>query len=156
MSDRRKPFCRVFGRSGPHRGPKKDRFGQNGLNLPPHPTRRKRCFDEMNQIETTLSIFGGRCVCQRCTAKSKRTGLQCGAVAMRGKTKCAQHGGKSTGPKTAEGKTRAATAPLKHGMTTAAAKVHRRDILKDLQEMEDLAREAGVIVGPRSPGRRMG
>lgn len=110
----------------------------------------------MNQTETTLSIFGGRCVCQRCTAKSKRTGQQCGAVAMRGKTKCAQHGGKSTGPKTAEGKTRAATAPLKHGMTTAAAKAHRRKVLKELQEVEDLARETGVILGPRSPGRRVG
>lgn len=109
----------------------------------------------MNQIETTLSIFGGRCVCQRCTAKSKRTGLQCGAVAMRGKTKCASHGGKSTGPKTVEGKDRAATAPLKHGMSTAAAKARRRVALKMLQDLEESAREAGVIVGPKSPGRRV-
>ena len=39
----------------------------------------------------------------RCQAKSKRTGEQCGAPAMRDKRVCYHHGGASTGAKTIEG-----------------------------------------------------
>jgi hypothetical protein len=57
----------------------------------------------MSQIkELTLVCASGKIKCLRCTAKSKRTGEQCGAPALRdSKTqKCRIHGGKSTGPKT--------------------------------------------------------
>lgn len=40
---------------------------------------------------------------RRCTARSKRTGLQCQQWAMRGKTKCRFHGGKSSGPRSKQG-----------------------------------------------------
>lgn len=73
-----------------------------------------------------LMTLGGRISCPQCTAVSKRTGVQCKAPAMRGKTKCAIHGGKSTGPKTPEGRERSASAPLKHGRDTVAAKAQRR------------------------------
>ena len=55
-----------------------------------------------------LIAAGGRIVCLRCTAMSKRTKLQCGKPALKiSKTqKCQFHGGKSTGPKTEAGKAR--------------------------------------------------
>ena len=34
----------------------------------------------------------------RCTARSKRTEVRCGAPAMRGKSVCYHHGGKAGGP----------------------------------------------------------
>ncbi|OCX70061.1 hypothetical protein A6M27_12080 [Acidithiobacillus thiooxidans] len=55
----------------------------------------------------------------RCTAKSKRSGVQCRAPAVRGKTKCRMHGGKSTGARTAEGKERCRQAAFIHGFYVA-------------------------------------
>ena len=51
-----------------------------------------------------MTLAGGRIRCRRCNAKSKRTLLQCGAPALRTKTKCRTHGGKSTGPRTEAGR----------------------------------------------------
>lgn len=41
---------------------------------------------------------------RRCTARSKRSGQQCRNWALRGKSKCRFHGGKSRGPTTEAGK----------------------------------------------------
>lgn len=78
----------------------------------------------------------------RCGAKSKRSGLPCQAPAMRGKQRCRFHGGKSTGPKTVEGKKRSKEAGLKHGFYTQAAIEERkqarttlRDLRRTLKEM---------------------
>ena len=64
-----------------------------------------------------LLTAGGRILCRQCTAKSKRTGNQCRAVALKASvsSKCAFHGGKSTGPKTPAGRDRKATAKTTHG-----------------------------------------
>lgn len=45
---------------------------------------------------------------------------------MKNKQRCRLHGGKSTGPKTPEGKMRSARANYKHGLYTNAAIVERR------------------------------
>ncbi len=77
-------------------------------------------------VQMTLSTAGGKIICRRCNAKSKRTRLQCGAPAMQGKTKCMTHGGLSTGPRTDEGKLRCAQAKTIHGNDTRADRqVHR-------------------------------
>ena len=77
-------------------------------------------------MELTLTTAGGRIVCRRCDAMSKRTKLQCGGPAVRGKTKCKTHGGLSTGPRTAEGKLRCAQAKTILGKDTRADRqVHR-------------------------------
>jgi len=77
-------------------------------------------------VELTLITAGGRIVCRRCNATSKRTKVQCGAPAMQGKTKCKTHGGMSTGPRTDEGKLRCAQAKTIHGNDTRADRqVHR-------------------------------
>ena len=77
-------------------------------------------------MELTLTTAGGKIVCRRCNAVSKRTKLQCGGPAMQGKTKCKFHGGLSTGPRTDEGKLRSAQAKTIHGNDTRADRqVHR-------------------------------
>ena len=77
-------------------------------------------------VELTLTTAGGRIVCRRCNAMSKRTKLQCGGPAMQGKTKCKFHGGKSTGPVTELGRQICAAAKTVHGNDTRADRqVHR-------------------------------
>jgi len=79
-----------------------------------------------DNMELTLTTAGGRIVCRRCDAMSKRTKLQCGGPAVRGKTKCKTHGGRSTGPRTDEGKLRCAQAKTIHGKDTREDRqVHR-------------------------------
>jgi hypothetical protein len=74
--------------------------------------------------EDVMFLAGGRIRCRRCSAQSKRTKLRCGAPAMRGKKVCATHGGKSTGPKTEQGK-----ANFKHGQYTKQALLHYGSII---------------------------
>jgi hypothetical protein len=73
-----------------------------------------------------FTTAGGRIVCRRCNATSKRTKVQCGGPAMQGKTKCKFHGGLSTGPRTKQGKLRCAQAKTIHGKDTRVDRqVHR-------------------------------
>jgi hypothetical protein len=103
-----------------------------------------------------LETAGGRIRCLRCRAKSKRTGNQCAAPAMVGKFVCSTHGGRSTGPKTAEGRARCAAAKTIHGQDTRQARRQLSEGLTHLRALEDLARLLGMIEGPRSPGRPAG
>jgi len=50
----------------------------------------------------------------RCGAKN-RAGNPCQAPAMKGRKRCRMHGGRSTGPKTAEGRRRCQQAAWRHG-----------------------------------------
>jgi hypothetical protein len=74
----------------------------------------------IGSVELTLATAGGKIVCRRCNAMSKRTKLQCGGPAMQGKTKCKFHGGKSTGPVTELGRQICAAAKTVHGNDTRA------------------------------------
>jgi len=51
---------------------------------------------------------------RRCGAKT-RSGTPCAKYPIAGKRRCRNHGGLSTGPKTAEGRARIAAANYKHG-----------------------------------------
>ena len=66
----------------------------------------------------TLTTAGGRIKCLRCNAMSKRTKLQCCGPAVKGKTKCRFHGGRSTGPRTELGRQICAAAKTVHGKET--------------------------------------
>ena len=78
------------------------------------------------KVELMLATAGGKIVCRRCNALSKRTKLQCGGPAMQGKTNCKFHGGKSTGPVTELGRQICAAAKTVHGNDTRADRqVHR-------------------------------
>ncbi len=104
----------------------------------------------------TLLTGGGKIQCLRCTAKSSRTGVQCGRPALKSsKTqKCQYHGGRSTGPKTAEGKARIAAVHTVHGQETNAARAERSAGSARLSRIEDAAYLIGLMTGPRTRGRK--
>ncbi len=80
---------------------------------------------------TTFLTLGGRVQCTQCNALSKRTRQRCQAPAIKGKTKCRFHGGKSTGPKTKAGRARIAAAHTVHGR--GADVQVRRELLNLIQ-----------------------
>jgi len=77
------------------------------------------CIDD---YERFVALAGGRIRCLRCTAQSSRTKQQCGKPALKSSRtqKCTHHGGRSTGPRTAEGKQRLLEADLVHGECSKA------------------------------------
>lgn len=101
-----------------------------------------------------LLTAGGRIRCLQCTAKSKRTGNQCRAAAIKGKTKCRTHGGLSTGPKTQAGRDRIAAANTTHGRETRKVRAERKLALIRLADIDRLAREMRMISGPLTRGRK--
>lgn len=101
-----------------------------------------------------LLIAGGRIRCLQCSAKSKRTGQQCRAPAIAGKTKCRFHGGKSRGPETPEGRERSAIAKTVHGRETRKTRIKRVLAFQRLRKLEELGYGLGIMSGPRTPGRK--
>ena len=102
----------------------------------------------------TLLTAGGRIRCIQCNAKSKRTGVQCRAPASKGKSKCRFHGGVSTGPKTKQGRQRCAEAKTTHGRETRAKRDETSKALARLAQLEAVGRSIGLIVGPKTGGRK--
>ena len=90
--------------------------------------------------QPTLITAGGKIVCRRCQAMSKRTGKQCDAPADRlSKTsKCKWHGGRSKGPKTEQGRQRCAEAKTIHGNETRAKRAERSRKSAELHQLVDL------------------
>ena len=103
-------------------------------------------------LEQTLKTLGGRVVCQRCQAKSKRTKLQCSAPALKGKRVCKTHGGRSTGPKTEAGRQRCAQAKTIHGRETREARSERSLASARLAVLEQAGHELGFMGGTRTRG----
>lgn len=104
-----------------------------------------------------MSMFltcGGRISCLQCSAQSKRTGQQCRAPAIAGKNKCRFHGGKSTGPKTTEGRMRCAQARIIHGKETNKARTERTLAAHRLRDLEIIGRSIGLIHGTKTAGRK--
>ena len=99
----------------------------------------------MNCVQTNYTTLGGRVTCTQCNAKSKRTKQQCRNPAIKGKTKCKHHGGRSTGSRTPEGKARQIAANTKHGRETRAIRAARDAKLRELREMEQTLMNAGLI-----------
>ena len=98
-------------------------------------------------MQTSYTTLGGRVTCTRCDAKSKRTKQQCRNPAIKGKTKCKHHGGRSTGSKTPEGKARQIAANTKHGNETRAIREERSAKLAELYEIEKEMRSMGMVGG---------
>ena len=88
--------------------------------------------------EKYMTLASGRIRCGRCQATSKRTKLQCGAPAVKGKRVCRFHGGKSTGPKTDEGRKRCGIAKTVHGGETRAIRAARPAKMAELKMLEKL------------------
>lgn len=103
-----------------------------------------------------LITAGGRIHCPRCTAHSSRTGEQCGRPALKvSKTqKCQFHGGRGSGPKTAEGKARITSAHTVHGQETKTARAQRSAASARLSQLEDAMHVLGMTTAVRSRGRK--
>ena len=108
----------------------------------------------MENIISTLVTGGGKITCPRCTAMSKRSGEQCKKPALRGKAVCDFHGGRSTGPKTAEGKARQRAAVLKTGSYTKEAMENKARSMRVLAGLEDALYVLNMTTMPRTRGRK--
>ena len=106
--------------------------------------------------ETHITLAGGRIRCNRCTAKSVRSGLRCAKPAMKSSRtqKCSHHGGWATGPKTAEGRQRIAQAHTIHGESTRAARGEYSKASAELSQLEDAMHVLGMTTSPRTRGRK--
>ncbi|WP_442965693.1 HGGxSTG domain-containing protein [Ramlibacter sp. Leaf400] len=89
--------------------------------------------------------MGDRITCAQCQARSKRTGNQCRAPAMKGKLVCKFHGGKSTGPRTQAGLEKCAATRTTHGQETKAVRGAHRAAAKRIKHLEYLARHLGLF-----------
>ena len=94
---------------------------------------------------STVTTFGNTDAA-RCQAQSKRSGMQCRKAAMRDKKVCRTHGGASTGPITLAGRQRCAAAKTVHGRETRAIRAARDAKLRELREMEQTLKDAGLII----------
>ena len=110
----------------------------------------------MDSISKTLITGGGKITCLRCTAQSKRTKLQCGKPALRSsKTqKCQFHGGRSTGPKTAEGRAKISQAHLVNGQETLQKRAERQAMSVHLRQLEDIMHVLDMTTGGRWRGAK--
>jgi hypothetical protein len=107
-------------------------------------------------MDLILFSAAGKIQCMRCTAKSSRTGVQCGRPALKSsKTQvCQFHGARSTGPKTAEGKARISAAHTVHGQETNAARAERSAGSARLSRIEDAMYLLEMTTAPRTRGRK--
>lgn len=109
------------------------------------------------ELASNLRTAGGRIICRRCTAKSKRSGEQCKKPALKTSRtqKCPLHGGRSRGPVTEEGRARSAAANYKTGEYTQAAIDHLDRSRALLRVLEDATHLLGMVPAetPRTRGR---
>ena len=95
----------------------------------------------------SVKLYGAR----RCQAKSRRSGEQCKNPAAYGQKACRFHGAhrsmaRLTGPN---------NPAYKHGRETDEVRAERRERIKELQDLEDAGRKLGMIVGPKTRGRKV-
>ncbi len=114
-------------------------------------------MDISHHTQLHLETAGGKIQCLRCTAHSKRSGVQCGRPALKDSRtqKCQFHGGKgNSAPKTADGKKRVALAHTKSGQYSTVAKRERSLHSAKLSQLEDIVYLLGMSTATRTPGRK--
>ena len=99
-------------------------------------------------LEQRLITAGGKITCRRCQAKSRKAQRQCGKPALKNKAVCQIHGGRSTGPRTQEGKERVRAAHLKHGQETLEAKAERSAKSLMFRYIQEIGNYAGLFPEP--------
>ena len=98
-----------------------------------------------SEKEPFILTLGGRIRCPRCQAKSKRTKQQCRSPAIRGKRVCRIHGGRSTGPRTQQGRNLCGAAKTLHGRETRAIRAKRQQALAELRVIERMGKGVGIM-----------
>ena len=106
------------------------------------------------RISTLLNTAGGKIQCLRCQAHSKRTKVQCGAPAEKGKKVCRFHGARSTGAKSEDGRLRIARSKVQHGEETRLARTKRSANSIQLRVLEDILFLIKAANGTRTRGRK--
>ena len=85
----------------------------------------------------------GRTLVPRCQATNRR-GEQCLKAAIRNKSVCRNHGGKSTGARTEEGKRRSREANLTHGDRSVQGTLRAREDGVRMRQLTDAVRVLGL------------
>ena len=108
------------------------------------------------QYARFVTLAGGRIRCLRCSAQSSRTKQQCGKPALKSSRtqKCTHHGGRSTGPRTAQGKRRLLEAHLVHGECSKTARANYSKDSATLSMLEDSLYVLGMTDAKRRQGRK--
>ena len=108
----------------------------------------------MPEKQSLLTTAGGRILCRRCQATSKRTKMQCRAPAEVGHAVCRFHGSRSRGAKTREGQLRSAAGRVMHGESTDAARQKSSEQAALIRALEDSLHLLGAANGPKMRGRK--
>ena len=99
----------------------------------------------LNYEEFRLHTWNGAVV-GRCLAKSRRTGMQCGAFAVSGFATCYHHGGgKKSGKRTAAGEQNRYDSVYKHGNRSAPVIKRRSDANRELYLLRQAAYATGLL-----------
>ena len=80
----------------------------------------------------------------RCHARTRK-GTACQKAAIKGKRRCRNHRGKSTGARTAEGLQKLRDIHFVHGQRTRQAIEGHRRFMREIKRLELVARMAGLI-----------
>jgi hypothetical protein len=104
--------------------------------------------------ESFIDLAGGRIRCRRCQALSKRSRQQCKKPALKGKSVCDFHGGRSSGPQTPEGRQRVVEAKTTHAKEGRATRKQRSATSAHMRELEDVAWALNMMRGARTRGRK--
>lgn len=115
------------------------------------PNQRKNMQSKLLD-DTQILTLGGLIRCRQCRAKAKHSGQRCLKPAMKGKNVCRTHGGASSGPLTAQGRAKCAAAKTVHGQDTRSMRAQRSAKLAELQEIEAIAFDLGMMTGSRTRG----
>ena len=105
-------------------------------------------------MDKSLITAGGKITCLQCKANSKRSGGQCKKLALKNKLVCEFHGGRSTGPKTVEGKSRISKVHLVHGRETLQKRTERQAMSVRLRHLEDIMHVLDMTTGGRWRGAK--
>ena len=98
-----------------------------------------------SNVEIGLKISVGSDWPGICCSAKTRKGTACQKPPIKGKKRCKLHGGRSSGPKSAEGKARIAKAHWKHGRRSKRFVEQRKKIWVELRAIERRMRLDGLI-----------
>ena len=133
-----------------------EELGPRTMHLEPWPLEHKAIGKEISMNDAFFAAgkdweLGPDWPGMRCGAKTRK-GTPCQNPAMKGKARCRNHGGKSTGARTAAGLAKLSALHWKHGRCTKAAKAKAkrraqigREIRSELREIEQEAIAAGTL-----------